>query len=207
MCFNEKGDVSSLNGRSLKLVDKFTYLGSSVSSTEKDINMQLAKTSIGYQSYGSQTWLIKWNAIFTKQQSCRYCIYRCTTWTLTKHIEKKLDDNYTRILQAILKKSWRQHPTKQQLYGHLPPITKTIQVRRTRHVRHCWRSKDKLISDILLWTPSHGWAKARQPARTYIQLLCANTGYSLEDFLGAMDDGDREQEKIREIRAGSATWW
>ena len=38
--------------------------------------------------------------------------------------------------------SWRQHPTRHQLYGHLPPITKTIQVRRTRHAGHCWRSKD-----------------------------------------------------------------
>ena len=39
---------------------------------------------------------------------------------------KKLDGNYTRMLWAILNKSWRQHPTKHQLYGHLPPITKTI---------------------------------------------------------------------------------
>ena len=79
-------------------------------------------------------------------------LYGCTTWTLTKRIEKKFDGNYTRILQVILSKSWRQHPTKQQLYSHLPPITKTIQVRRTRHVGPCWRSGDELISDILLWT-------------------------------------------------------
>ena len=51
-------------------------------------------------------------------------LYGCTTWTLTKRLEKKLDGNYTRILRAILNKSWRQHPTRHQLYGHLPPITK-----------------------------------------------------------------------------------
>ena len=45
--------------------------------------------------------------------------------------------------RAILNKSWRQHPTKHQLYDHLPPITKTIQVRRTRHAGHCWRSKER----------------------------------------------------------------
>ena len=67
--------------------------------------------------------------------------------------------NYTRMLQAILNKSWKQHPTKQQMYGHLLSITKTIQVRQTRHAGHCWRSKDELISNILLWTPSHGRAK------------------------------------------------
>ena len=68
-------------------------------------------------------------------------LYGCTTWTLTKRLEKKLDGNYTRMLRALLNKSWRQHPTRHQLYGHLPPITKTIQVRRTRHAGHCWRRR------------------------------------------------------------------
>ena len=43
MCFNQAGDISTLDGRSLKLVDKFTYPGSSVSSTEKDIDKWLTK--------------------------------------------------------------------------------------------------------------------------------------------------------------------
>ena len=67
MCFNQRGNISTLNGSSLKLVDKFTYLGSSVSSTEKDANIQLAKawTAIDRLSVnGSQTWLIKENAVF-----------------------------------------------------------------------------------------------------------------------------------------------
>ena len=58
------------------------------------------------------------------------------------------------MLRAILNKSWQQHPTRHQLYGHLPPITKTIQVRRTRHAGHCWRSRDELIRDVLLWIPT-----------------------------------------------------
>ena len=70
-----------------------------------------------------------------------------------------------------LSKFWRRHPTRHQLYGHLPPITKTIQVRRTRHAGHYWRSMDELISDVLLWTPTYGRAKAGRPARTYIQQL------------------------------------
>ena len=78
-------------------------------------------------------------------------IFPTNIWTLTKRPKKKLDGNYTRMLRAILNKSWRQHPTRHQLYGHLPPITKTIQVRRTRHAGHCWRSRDELISDELLW--------------------------------------------------------
>ena len=124
-------------------------------------------------------------------------------------MEKKLDGNYTRMQRAILNKSWRQHPTKQQLYGHLPTITKTIQVRRTRHARFWWRIRYELISDILLWIPSHERAKAGPPARTYIQQLCVDTGCSLEDLPGAMDDREGWRERVRDIRAaGHATpWW
>ena len=73
--------------------------------------------------------------------------------------------------RAPLNKSWRQHPTKHQLYGHLPPITRTIQVRRTRHAGHCWRSRDELISDVLLWTPTYGLAKAgRHTYSSYVRI-------------------------------------
>ena len=131
----------------------------------------------------------------------------CTTWTLTKQQEKKLDGNYTRMLQAILNKSWWQHPTRHQLYGHLPPIMKTIQVRWTRHAGHCWTSRDELISDVLLWAPTHGRAKAGWPARTYIQQLCEDMGCCPEDLPEAMNDREKWRERVRDIRATSMTWW
>ena len=134
-------------------------------------------------------------------------LYGCTTWTLTKRLEKKLDGNYTRMLRAILNKSWRQHPTKHQLYGHLPPITKTIQVRQTRHAGHRWRSRDELINDVLLWTPTHGRRKAGQPARIYIQQLCEDTGCCPEDLLEAMNDRQKWRERVSDIRASGTTWW
>ena len=95
------------------------------------------------------------------------------------------------MLRAILNKSWRQYPTRHQLYGHLPPIKKTIQVRWTRHAGHCWRSKDELISDVLLWTPTYGLAKAGQPAWTYIQQLCEDTGCNPEDLPEAMNNWEK----------------
>ena len=134
-------------------------------------------------------------------------LYGCTTWTLTKRLEKKLDGNYTRMLRAILNKSWQQHPTRHQLYGHLPPITKTIQVRRTRHAGHCWRSRDELIRDVLLWIPTHGCVKAGRPARTYIQQLCEDTGCCPEDLPRAMNDREEWRERVRDIRATSTIWW
>ena len=129
------------------------------------------------------------------------------TWTLTKRLEKKLDGNYTRMLRAILNKSWQQHPTRHQLNGHLPPITKTTQVRRTRHAGHCWGSKDELISDVLLWTPAYGQAKAGRPARTYIQQLCEDTGCCPEDLPEVMNDREKWRERVRDIRTSGTTWW
>ena len=148
MCFNQRGDISTLDGSSLKRVDKFTYSGSNVSSTETDINTRLAKawTVIDRLSVIWKSDLTdKIKRSFSQAAVVSILLYGCTKWMLTKRMEKKLDRNYTRML----KKSWRQHPTKQQLYGHLPLITKNIQARQTRHPRHCWRSRDELISDIL----------------------------------------------------------
>ena len=180
----------------------------SVSSIETDIDTRLAKTAINRLS-------VIWKLDLTDKMNCCFfqaavvliLLYGCTTWMLTKNMEKKLDGNYTRMLQAILNKSWWQHPAKQQLYGHLPPITKTIKIRRTRHAGHCWRSRDELVSDVLLWTPSQGRAKAGHPVQTYIQQLCADTGYRPEDLPKAMDDREGWRERVRNIRADSATWW
>ena len=168
MCYNQTGDISTLDGTPLELVDKFTDLGSSVSSDEKDIDTRLTKawTAINRLS-------IIWKSDLTNKMKRSFfqaavvliLLYGCTTWMLIKRLEKKQDGYYTRMLRAILNKSRRQHLTRHQLYGHQPPITKTIQVRRTKHAVHCWRSRDELISDVLLWTPTYGRAKAGRLAR------------------------------------------
>ena len=111
------------------------------------------------------------------------------------------------MLRAILNKSWWQHPTRHKLYGHLPPITKTIQVRRTRHAGHCWRSKDELICDVLLWTPAYGQVKAGRSARTYTQQLCEDIWCNPEDLPKAMNDREKWREWVRDIRASGTTWW
>ena len=201
--------ISTLGGTSLKLVDKFTYLSSSVSSTEKDIDTRLTKawTAINRLSIIWRSDLTdKMKRSFFQAAVVSILLYRCTTWTLTKRLEK-LNGNYKRMLRAILNKSWRQHPIRHQLYGHLPPITKTIQVRRTRHAGHRWRSRDELISDVFLWTPTYGRAKAGRPARTYIQQLCEDTVCSPEDLPEEMNDRDKWRERVRDIRARGMTWW
>ena len=118
MCYNQTGDISTLDRTSLKLVDKFTYLGSSVSSTEKDIDTQLTKawTTIDRLSIIWKSDLTdKMKRSFFQAAVVSILLYGCTTWMQTKRLEKKVDGNYARMLWAILNKSCRQHPTR-----HLP---------------------------------------------------------------------------------------
>ena len=94
---------------------KFTNLGSSVSATEKDINTRPTKTWTAIDELS-----IIWKSDLTNKMKRSFfqaavvsiLLYGCTTWTLTKRLEKKLDGSYTRMLRTILNKSWRQHPTK-----------------------------------------------------------------------------------------------
>ena len=69
MCFNQTNDISTLNGSSLKLVDKFTYLGSRVSSTETDINLQLTKAWTAIKRLS-----VIWKSDLTDKMKCSDCI-------------------------------------------------------------------------------------------------------------------------------------
>ena len=100
MCFNQRGNISTLKGGPLKLVDKFTYLGSNVSST------RMTWTAIDWLSVIWKSDLTdKIKRCFFKAAVVSILLYGCTTWSLTKCMEKKLDGNYTRMLRAVLNKS------------------------------------------------------------------------------------------------------
>ena len=202
MCFNQSSG-------SLKLVDKFTYLESSVTPSENDINTRLTNAWIAIDRL-SVIWKLdlsnKINCSFFQAAIVSVLLNGCTTWTLTKHMEKKLESNCTRMLRAVLNKSWRHHPTKQQLYGHLPPISKTIQIRQTRHAD----TPGELRTNSQVMYPrrplSHGRTNFGRPTRIYLQQLCTDTGYCLEYLPGVMDYRDKWRERVREICA-SGRWW
>ena len=132
----------------------------------------------------------------------------CTTWMFTKGMEKNIEENYTRMLNAILQKSWQKYPTKQQLYSHLTPISKNIHIKWTRHMWYFQKGKDEHKSDVLLWTLTHGCTSIGWPARIYLSQFYADIGCSLEDLLGSVNDRDwwRERES-QGIWAVNMTWW
>ena len=118
------------------------------------------------------------------------------------------------MLHSIFKKSWTQHHTKQLLYGHLSPISRTIQERWTRHVGRCWWNKNEIINDVLQRTPTHGHTSIGRLAKTFTDQICANTRCRLEYLSSMMADKDgqrackrareraRERERERERERG-----
>ena len=100
MCFKREGTIPTLNAGLLKLIDKFTYLSSGISSTKSDINMRQANawTAIDRLSIISNSDLSnKIKQDFFRAAVVSILPYGCTTWTLTKCIEKKLDANCSRF--------------------------------------------------------------------------------------------------------------
>ena len=67
-------------------------------------------------------------------------LYGSETWTLTKSTEKQIDGAYTRMLRTVLNVSWRDRITNEDLYGHLPNVSREVRERRmtvaTKRRRH-----------------------------------------------------------------------
>ena len=113
MCYNQTGDISTLDGTSLKLVDKFTYLGSSVSSTEKDIDTWLTKAwtaldrlSIIWRSDPTD----KMKRSFFQAAVVSILLYGWANKTTGKEARRQLHENVGSNIEQVL--SWRQHPHK-----------------------------------------------------------------------------------------------
>ena len=107
------------------------------------------------------------------------------------------------MLRAALNKSWRQMLTNEILYNGIPNISATIKEHRMRFTGHCWRSKNELVSDLLLLYPNHGKRSRGRLAKTYIDQLSSDTGYEREEQANAMQDRDGWRERVMKCRASS----
>ena len=122
----EKRDVKILD---FKLALR---LDTSVSSTEKDIDTRLTKawTAIDRLSIIWKSDLTdKMKRSFFQAAVVSILLYGCTTWTLTKRLERRLDGNYTRMLRAVLNTPRDSNytdtcPPSQKLYKFDEPDTR-----------------------------------------------------------------------------------
>ena len=114
--------------------------------------------------------------------------WRIYVWSLVVQVCRYLHSNFKSIFS-------------QYDYFFIPPFKERISTSKLYISISLY-----IYSDVLLWTPSHGWAKAERPARTYIQEFCADTGCSPKDLPEVMDDRDGWQERVRDIHVNDMTW-
>ena len=200
--------MAYIHGKLVKVVDNFTYLGSEIASTQKDVNCRIGKAWTALNKLD-----LIWKSSLPQNLKRRFfqatvesvLLYGSSAWTLTKHLEARLSGTYTRMLRAVLNISWKEHPTKQTLYGKLPPIIKTIKERRLRFAGHCWRAKQEIVSDVLFWNPRHGKRKRGRPEINYLDNLRDDIELSEEDLKMGMLDREWWKRRVDEFRLTS-TW-
>ena len=91
-------------------------------------------------------------------------------------------------MRAILNINWSTHRSKERLYGDLVQITLVIK-ERARFVGHCYRSKDEVVSDLILWTNKHSKAEVGRPSKTCTKQLTKDADCHLEDLPRDKEDG------------------
>ena len=166
-----------MQNENIIVVEDFNYLGSCIASTEKETDTMLSKAWAALSKLdviwkSSLPDYLKRNYFQATVESV--LVYGATSWTITKSLEKTIDGAYTRMLRVALNISWKQHPTRKELYGKLPSISSKIRDRRLRFAGQCVRNKDELASDLIWRQPSHGNRTAGRPHKTYVDMLTAD---------------------------------
>ena len=123
-------------------------------------------------------------------------LYGCETWTLTKRMEKRLDGVYTRLLMRVKNLSWKHHPTKQVIYGDLPPVSKRVQF-----AGHCFRATTEIISSLVLWKPKSVGRRSRKLLLlgSFVDTLKRDTNLNEQDLQTAMLDRECWRKIVKSV--------
>ena len=192
MTFNEAHDHASLQTRKgvkLKEVDDFKYLGSYICDSRKDF---LSRKALAWNACNKLHLIWESNiSLSIKLSLFRACVesillYGSETWTIKKSLKDRLDGTYTRLLMRVQNISWREHKTKDEIYGDLPPISTTVIKRSVRFAGHCFRSEKEVISGVLLLRLPQK-TRGRRPLN-FVDYICRDTSSLLHDLPTLMSD-------------------
>ena len=101
------------------------------------------------------------------------------------------------MFRTALNVSWQDHITNKILYGDTPLLNKGIQRQRLSFSGHCWRNKNELASEFVLWAPSHGQRKRGRLALVYPDILVRDTGCQHKELPNAMSDKDNWRNHVK----------
>ena len=197
--------IKTKNGKELKYVINFKYLGGRMISSEKDFEIRKA---LAWAACNKLRTI--WKSNLKKEMKRRLFVatvesvllYGADTWTITKTMEKRLDGCYTRMLRMACNVTWRDKMTNEELYQGMPKISTKVAMRRMKLAGHCVRHPEEEASKLVLWEPDRGSKNIGRGAVTYIDNLKQDTGLeTVEEIRTAMMDRSGWRKRSEEVRA------
>ena len=137
----------TVNGQKLKVVDKFTYLGSTLSRAvhiDDEITARIAKASVTFGRLRANVWERNGIKLDTKLKVYKVVVlptllYACETWTVYQRHAKRLNHFHLSCLRKLLKIKWQDKiPDTEVLtkagMQSMHTVLKLAQLRWTGHV-------------------------------------------------------------------------
>ena len=171
-------------------MDDYKYLGSCISSSEKDFKTRKALAWVACNKL-HKIWSSNLIDNSLKTKIFKTCVepillYGSETWSLTKKLEDQLDGTYTRLLV-----------TKSLIYDGLMPISLLSKAQRAQFAGHCYRASSEVISNMLLWRPKQRARKFRKFA--FPDFLNRDTIIPFDNLAQAMGDRQFWRERVESI--------
>ena len=186
---NDSFEMKTLNNATLKRVNDYKYLGSYVSSSEKDFNVRKGMAWSACNDL-HKIWVSDLNAELKVQFFRAFVepilLYGSETWTLSAKLQKRLDGTYTRLLMRVKNLSWKMHPNKQLTYGNLKPVSSIVKRRRVQFAGHCLRATNEVVSPLILWKPESIGRRCQK--LTFPDVISRDSGINKQDLETAMLD-------------------
>ena len=192
--------MKTLNGRELKCVQDYKYLGSFISSSEKDFKTRKGMAWTACNNLHN-VWTsslddkIKINTFKTMIEPI--LLYGSETWTLNARQQQRLDGTYTRLLMYVQNISWRSHPTLQTIYGDRPRVSQVVRSRRVQFAGHYFRATNEVVSPLILWKSQSVGRRSRK--LTYPDVIARESGIRFDDLSVAMQDRNTWRDIVRSI--------
>ena len=168
----------------LKVVDKFCYLGSILSadaSIDDDISARLAKASAAYGRLRKRLWSDHGIKLATKVAVYKAVmlttlLYGCESWTLYRRHIAKLDQFHLRCLRKIANIKWQDKVPNTSVLQRckMSGIEAILMGSQLRWIGHVIRMDDRIPKQVLYSQLAHGTRSCGGQYKRYKDTLKAN---------------------------------
>ena len=167
----------TFNGQRLSIVNRFTYLGSTLSQNvtiDDEVNVRIARASATFGRLHANVWNRRGINLQTKLKVYRAIVhpmllYACETWTVYQRHAKKLNHFHTTCLKKLLNIKWQDRIPDVEVLAQadLPSIYTTLMQSQLCWAGHVARMPDHRLPKRLFYgelqqgKQSHGGQKKR----------------------------------------------